>query len=103
MFSGCASFRVSASWFYFSYASASISTLIPSSIGFWVSSTTGVGFTGVVSSDGISSTLTTSNDCCSPSCICTCALVLILECRAVWVNYHCFGGSIVVIFDHLLT
>jgi hypothetical protein len=71
--------------------------------GCWVSSTSGVGFTGVVSGNGILSTLTTSDDYCSLSCNCACALVLILECHVVWVDSTCFGGSIVVIVKHLLT
>jgi hypothetical protein len=48
VFSVCASFGVSASWIGFSYASSDMSTFIPSGVGYWVSSTMGVGFNGVV-------------------------------------------------------
>jgi hypothetical protein len=62
----------------------------------------GVGFIDVVSGDGILSTLTTYGSFFSLSYDCTCALVLTLECRLVWVNFACFGGAMVVNVDHSL-
>jgi hypothetical protein len=80
VFSGCASFRVSASRFCYSYTSVDLSVFVLSGADYWVSSTTGVGFTGVVSGDGILSTLMISDDYCSPSSNCTHDLVLNLDC-----------------------
>jgi hypothetical protein len=76
---------------------------MPSGICFWVSSTMGVGFAGVVSGDGILSTLTTFDDCYSLPCNCACALVLALEFRAVWVESTCFGGAMVMNVNRLLS
>jgi hypothetical protein len=80
---------------FFSCSSSSISTFIPSDAGFWVSSTTGVGFIDVISGEGILSILTISDSCCSLSCDCTYALVLTLECLVVWPGSACFGGAMV--------
>jgi hypothetical protein len=102
-FSGCSSLRVLVPWFYFSCASADISTFMPLGDGCWVSSTTSVGFIGVVSGDGILSILMISDGCCLISCDCTCSLVLNLECQAVWVDSSCFGGAMVVNVDHSLS
>jgi hypothetical protein len=76
---------------------------MPSVIGFCVSSTMGVGFTSVVSGDGISSTLTTSSGYCSPSYNFTHALVLTLGCLEVWLASSCFGGAMVVSIKFLLS
>jgi hypothetical protein len=62
VFVGYTSFRVSVSWFCYSCTSVGLSMFMPSGVGCWVSSTTGVGFTGVVFGDGISLTLTISDD-----------------------------------------
>jgi hypothetical protein len=83
VFYGCASFRVFVSWFYCSCVYVGIYTFMLSATGCWVSSTTCVGFTGVVSGDGISSTLTNFGGCCSPSSNCTRDLVLTLDCLAI--------------------
>jgi hypothetical protein len=58
-----------------------------------------VGFIGVIYGEGISSTLTIFDGCCLLSYDCTYALVLNLECRAIWVYFSCFGGAIVVNFS----
>jgi hypothetical protein len=76
---------------------------MPSGDGYWYSSYMGVGFIGVVSSDGIPLTLTISSACCSLSCDCTYALVITLDCREVWVDSACFGGAMVVNVDQLLS
>jgi hypothetical protein len=68
---------------------------IPLGVVYCVSYITGVGLIGVVSGDGISSTLTTSGSFYSLSCDCTCALVLNLECLEVWLSFSFFGGAIV--------
>jgi hypothetical protein len=62
-----------------------------------------VGFTSVVSRDGISLTLTTSDDYCSPSSRCIRDLVLTLGCLALWINSACFGGAMVVGIEGLLS
>jgi hypothetical protein len=66
---------------------------VPSGAGYWVSSTIGVGFTAIVSGDGISSTLMIFDDCCSPYFDCTCDLVLALGFLAPWLASTCFGGE----------
>jgi hypothetical protein len=102
MFSGYASFRASMSWFCDSCTSAGISVFMPSGVGCWVSSTIGVGFTGVVSKDWISSTLTISSGCCSPSSKCTRDLVLTLVGLTLWLSSSFFGGAMVVNVERLL-
>jgi hypothetical protein len=68
---------------------------MPSNVDYWFSSTMGVGFIGVVSGEGISSTLTIFGGFCSLSCDCTCAIVLNMECLEVWLDFSCFGGAMV--------
>jgi hypothetical protein len=93
VFSGCTSFKVSVSWFYGSYTSADIFVLFSSGSGCWISSSMGVGFTGVVSGDGISSTLTIYGGYCLPSSIFPRDLVLTLVGLALWLAYVCLGGA----------
>ena len=91
------------SWFCCSYTSISLSIFVPSSTIFGVSSTIGMGFTGVMSRDGISLTLMIYRGYCSPSFDCTCDLVLALGFLAPWLASPCFGGAMVVNFKHLLS
>jgi hypothetical protein len=103
VFFGCTSFRVFASWFCCFYASTGLSIFVPFGASCWISSTIGVGFTGIVSGDGISSTLMISDGCCSPSSNCTCDLVLTLGFMVPWLASACFGGAMVVNVEHLLS
>jgi hypothetical protein len=102
VFSGCTSFRVYTSWFYYSCNSIGLSILDPSDVGCWVSTTTGVGFSGFVFGDGILSTLMTSSGCCSLSSNYTRDLILTLVGLTLWLVYSFFGGAMVVNVKHLL-
>jgi hypothetical protein len=62
----------------------------------------GVGFTGVVSGDGISSILKISSDYCSPSSNCTYDLVLTLDYLVLWLASSFIGGAMAVNVEHLL-
>jgi len=103
VFSGCTSFRASASWFCCSYTSVGLSIFVPSGVGCCVYSTTSVGFTGVVFGDGISLILMISGGCCLPFSNCTCDMVLTLGCLALWMASAFFGGSMVVNVKHFLS
>jgi hypothetical protein len=61
-----------------------------------------VGFTNVVSGDGILSTLTISGDYCSLSSICPRDLVLTLVSLALWLASVFLGGAMTWNIEHLL-
>jgi hypothetical protein len=91
--------------FCWPYPSSGLSMSMPTCVVYWVSSTTSVRLPGVISGDGISSALTTpgnDNGCCSLPCDCIYAMVLTLGCLVVWLSSDCFGGAMVVKFDHPL-
>jgi hypothetical protein len=102
VFSGCASFRVSVLVLLLLYLCRSIyiHALWCWLLGFFHYR---CGVHGVVSGDGISSTLTISDGCCSPSSNCTRDLVLTLGCLALWLASACFGGAMVVNVECLLS
>jgi len=99
---GCTTFKVYVFWFCGSCTSVGISIFVPFDVGCWFSSSIGVGFTGTVSGDGISSTLMISYDYFSPSSACTRDLVWTLVFLAVWITSSCFGGSMVINVECLM-
>jgi hypothetical protein len=77
------------------YPSSVISMSMPTSFFYWGSSTTNVWLPGVVSCDGIFSTMMTSGSYCLLPYDCVCALVLTMDFMVVWFGSSCLGGSMV--------
>jgi hypothetical protein len=83
-----------------------LSMSIPIGVVYWVSSTMSVGILGVISGDGVLSTLTTfgcGDGCFSSPFDCICALVLTLGFLEVWLSYSCLGDAMVVGTYHSLS